>query len=293
MLHFTRAAESLFISQPSLSVHIQQLEDELKTKLFARVGRNVLLTESGQVFLGRARRAVDELEEGGKEIDAMTGLLRGSLTIATISLFGSRVMPAAIETFIKMHPQVRLNVRSMRAEDIESGLVAGTFDLGFSLVPAERTELISKEMLKDRIVMIVARDHPLTKKKKLGVEDLRTVQMALPSHKLSSVRHIGTYFETIGLVPNIVVEQDDGHALLELAKLGSFATFLPTIAIKHDPDSACQDPNLVCLELPPPGCPIDVAAMWTQLSPAAKEFLDVVSKQLADRPSAAPQSSQA
>src|SRR5208283_2621408 len=91
LLHFTRAAESLYISQPCLSIHIQQLEEELKTKLFDRVGRNVRLTAAGEILLVRARHVVEELETAGQEIQAVTGLLRGTLTIATIPLFGSRV----------------------------------------------------------------------------------------------------------------------------------------------------------------------------------------------------------
>src|SRR5580692_2496904 len=89
LLHFTRAAESLYISQPSLSVHIQQLEEELKTKLFTRVGRHVQLTESGQVLLTSAKHAIGELETAGKQIEAMTGLLQGTLNLATVPLYGS------------------------------------------------------------------------------------------------------------------------------------------------------------------------------------------------------------
>src|SRR5882757_516540 len=96
LLHFTRAAESLYISQPSLSVHIHQLEEELKTKLFGRGARGVHLTETGLVFLEHAKRAVQELEVAEKEIDAMTGLLRGTLTIATVPLYGSKILPGWI-----------------------------------------------------------------------------------------------------------------------------------------------------------------------------------------------------
>jgi LysR family cyn operon transcriptional activator len=268
MLHFTRAAESLYISQPSLSIHIQQLEEELKTKLFARVGRSVLLTEAGEILLVRARRAVAELETAGQEIDAMTGLLRGTLTIATIPLFGSKFLPSWIDSFSLLHPNMHISVRVSRAEDIENGLVSGAFDLGFSLLPTERQELTTKEMLADQIVMIVCKEHPLAKKGKLTVADLSTVPIAIPSHKISSVSSIASYFEKLGITPKIMVEQDDGHALLELVKLGGFATCLPSMAIR-------QDSDLCLLDLPPPGSPITIAAMWTQLSPAAKAFMEL------------------
>ncbi|HEY9758098.1 MAG TPA: LysR substrate-binding domain-containing protein [Oculatellaceae cyanobacterium] len=268
LLHFTRAAESLYISQPSLSIHIQQLEEELKTKLFSRVGRSVHLTESGQVLLARAKNALNELEEAGKEIEAMTGLLGGTLSVATVPLYGSRLMPKWLDVFSNLHPLVHVNVRAMRAEDIEAGLLAGVFDLGISLAPPEHTELLTTHILSDNIVLVAANDHPLAKKKTLVVDDLVNVVMALPSHKISSTRYIGAYFEAVNIRPNCVIEQDDGHALLELVKLGGFITFLPRRAIG-------EDVNLCIKDLPPPGIPMSVAAMYTQLNPASTAFLDV------------------
>ncbi|HEY9715413.1 MAG TPA: LysR substrate-binding domain-containing protein [Chroococcales cyanobacterium] len=271
LLHFTRAAESLYISQPSLSVHMQQLEEELNTKLFARVGRNVQLTEAGQILLSRARRAVEELERASEDIEALTGLLRGTLRLATVPLFGSKLLPGWTDTFSLRHPHVKLSIRAARAEDIETSLVAGNIDLGFSLMPAEHSEINVQEITEDELVMVISEQSPLAKKKELTVDDLATVSMALPSHKISSARSVAAYFEKIGITPNVVIEQDDGHGLLEHVKLGTFVTFLPSLAIR-------DDSGLRLMKLPPPGSPISLGAMWTQLTPAASAFLEVVSK---------------
>lgn len=270
LLHFTKAAETLYISQPSLSIHIQQLEDELKTKLFARGGggRTVHLTEAGQVFLYRAKRAVDELEEAGQEIDAMTGLLRGTLTIATVPLYGSKILPAWVNTFSLRHPDVHVVIRALRSEEIENGLIAGTIDLGFSLAPAVHAEVTLHQLVEDRIVAVVAKTHPLAKKKKLVPNDLKSIPIALPSHKISSVSLLPAYFETIGVTPNVTIEQDDGHALQELVKLGGFITFLPKLAMRDNPE-------LCHLTLPEPGIPMSFAAMWIQLNPASSAFLAI------------------
>jgi LysR family cyn operon transcriptional activator len=266
--HFTRAAESLYISQPSLSVHIQQLEDELKTKLFTRAGRHVHLTESGRILLEHARHALEEIEEAGREIDATTGLLQGTLTIATISLFGSKILPAWVDAFSSSHPNVQIKVRVGRSEDIESGLLAGTFDLGFSLTPCEHPELNVKELVKDHLVVVFSKDHPLAKKTKLEIEDLSTVRMALASNRLSSSRPIGAYLESIGVTPNTVIEEDDGHALLALVKRGNFVTFMLELAVQDEPD-------LRYLCLPGPGILTGIGAMWTQLNAASSAFLDI------------------
>lgn len=268
-LHFTRAAESLYISQPSLSVHIQQLEDELKTKLFDRVGRQVRLTDAGKILLSYAQRAVAELEEAGKEIEAITGHLHGPLSIATLPLYGSSALPPWINAFNESHPHVRIRVHVLRAEEIESGLIAGDFDLGFSLGPPEHSQISSEVLMSDYVVVAVAKNHALAKKKTLSPADFKALALVLPSHNVSSTRQIGNYFEAINVVPNIISEQDDGHAMLELVKLGGFATLLPDAVIRHNND-------LCFLPLPPPGIPISIMAMWTQLNPATSAFMDII-----------------
>lgn len=271
LLHFTKAAESLYISQPSLSVHIQQLEDELKTKLFVRVGRNVTLTSAGEVLLSRAKHAVEELEAAGQEIQAMTGLLRGKLSIATISLFGSRVLPAWVNEFSLQHPHVHMDIRVLRSEDIESGLLAGTFDLGFSLSPPDHPDIHVKEVMTDEVGLVMSKNHPLARKKKLEVADFMTALIAIPSHRISFQRPMGLYFETLGISPNILVEQDDGHAMLELVKLGGFVTMLPKAAVAHQTD-------LCVMELPAPGIPVSIGIMWTQLNAASTAFFEIATK---------------
>jgi LysR family transcriptional regulator, cyn operon transcriptional activator len=268
MLHFTRAAESLYISQPTLSICIQQLEEELKTKLFVRVGRSVQLTETGQVLLNHARLAVEELEAANIEIESMTGLLRGKLTIATLPLYGSRILPPWIDAFRVLHPNVHILVRVSRTEDIESGLLSGAFDLGFSLGPPEHSELNVRELFDDHIVAIVSSQHRLAKKKHLSVSDIESVPLALASHRISASRMVGTYFETLKISPTIAIEQDDGHALLELVKLGGSMTFLPQGTLNDDPE-------LSVLTLPEPGMPTKFVALWTHLSPATNAFLKI------------------
>jgi LysR family cyn operon transcriptional activator len=273
--HFTRAAESLYISQPSLSVHIQQLEEELKTKLFARVGRNVRLTESGQVLFEHVKRAVNEIEVAGQQIDAMTGVLQGTLTIASVSLFGSKYLPKIVDEFSAQYPDVRIKLKAARAEDIEAGILAGSIDLGFSLLPVEHTEITTKELMTAHSDLIVGKTHPLAKSKKVEVANFESLVLALPSHKIASSRPIGGYFEAIGVSPKITVEQDEGHALLELVKLGRFVTMLPQFIIRDDPD-------LVFLSLPGPKITIGFGAMWTQLSAAGAAFMEHVEKRRPD-----------
>jgi len=269
LLHFTRAAESLYISQPTLSIHIQQLEEELGSQLFARVGRNVRLTEAGELLLKRARQAVRELETAGEEIDAVKGVVRGNLSIAALPLHGSKLFPQWISAFSARHPEVKIRARSGATEDIEAGIISGTVDLGYSILPPEHPEITFQELLQDELVLVFAPTHPLAKLKSASIEALDKLPMALPSHRIASARGLHQYFANNSVQPDIVLEYDDGHALVAIARAGKLVTCLPKIAV--------QDVQGVkILPLPAEGQKIKAGAMWMHLSPAARAFLDVL-----------------
>ncbi len=267
--NFTKAAESLYISQPTLSVQIHQLEEELGTELFARVGRNVRLTESGKIFQARALQAVRAIEEGSREIDALKGLLRGQLCLAALPLYGSRLLTGWISKFSVDHPLLLTTVMALPSEDMEMGIIDGKIDLGVSFLPATHSELSSVELFHDEIVVVVAKNHELTRKKTLKIEDLVNLPMALPTTRISATRMLGKYFEEHGIQPKIGVNFDDGHALIEFVKMGTFATLLPRLGVG-------DDSGVALFPLPGNGIMVTTGAIYTNLSPASQVFLDLI-----------------
>lgn len=267
LLHFTRAAESLYISQPTLSVCIQQLEEEIGAPLFARVGRHVQLTEAGQVFLNRARQAVIELETASDEIQAATELRSGKLEISALPLFSTTVLPVWITKFNSLYPLVHLKARSASSEDIESGLIAGSCDLGFSLAPTEHTDMQITQLFNDEVLLVVAKKHPLAKLKQIELSDLHELPVALPSYRVASARLVHKYMHDHGVQFKCVVEYDDGNALLKIADEGNLATLLPGMGVHHS--------DLCTFSLPDGGIEIAAVAMWTHLNAAAKAFLEI------------------
>lgn len=273
LLNFTRAAESLYVSQPTLSVQIHQLEQELGSELFARAGRNVRLTESGRVFLVRALQAVKELEEGGKEVDAIKGLLRGNLCVSSLPLYGSRLVYEWLAEFNSQHPNVFIKVRSGASEDIEAAVLTGAVDLGISILPEQHSpELNVRTLFRDEIVIVASTQHPLAKAKSWEFADLEKTPMVLPSERISATQMLGKYFEDRKIQPNICMSFDNGHAMLALVKKGKFITFLPKWTVKGDPE-------LCLLALPPPGVSISTGAIWSSLSAAAQVLLELITEE--------------
>jgi LysR family cyn operon transcriptional activator len=273
LLHFTKAAETLYVSQPSLSAQIHQLEEELGTELFARIGRNVRLTEAGKLLLPHARQAIKEVEQASEEISATTGLLKGNLAIGALPAHGSKLLPSWITSFCAKYPNVHIKARSGTTEDIEHGLLNGIFDLGFTTLPIEHDEIHIQELFVDHIVLAVAQNHPLAQRQSLSIEELQTIPLALASHRVMWIRELDKYWAGLGFQPKIVVEYDDGNALTEIVKKGEVGTLLPSMAV-HD------DTQLSILSLPNHDWQVTMAAIWCHLTPAGKAFLDIAAQDM-------------
>src|SRR6476659_6009143 len=97
--HFTRAARALNVSQPTLSLQIRQLEDDVGAALFERIGRHVQLTESGALFYEYARRALREIEAGQQSINELKGLMRGVLRLGVTYSLSARLLPPLLVTY--------------------------------------------------------------------------------------------------------------------------------------------------------------------------------------------------
>lgn len=274
LLNFTKAAESLYVSQPTLSVQIQQLEHELGADLFMRIGRSVRLTQAGEAFLVHARHAVRILEEGAEEVSAIQGVLRGHLTIAALPLIASKMLPHWVIEFKAKYPNVAVHVRSDAADDIEKLIADGLIDLGITTPSREENLQLLELFRESNTHLFVSSSHPLARKEKLSVDDLRGLPLALPSARLAATAQaLGKFFESINLEPRVELTCDDGHALIELVKTGTVATMLP-------PWAAIGEENIHGIPLPGSGIKFVIGAAYLRLSPSASAFCDLVKSRL-------------
>jgi LysR family cyn operon transcriptional activator len=272
LLHFTRAAESLYISQPTLSVHIQQLEEEFGSPLFARIGRNVRLTEAGQVLLDRSRNVIKELELAQQEITSLQGLLRGTLRIGALLSFSLEMVPIWLGSFTRAYPEVHVIVSSGTHHDLERSILDGTIELALSFLPLESDEMVHEKLFEEDVVMIVSKDHKLSQREKVTIKDLADLTLALPSRQLNTRRKLDEQLIVNKVHPKIVAEIDDLHALLTMVKIGAAATVLTRMAV-------ADARGLKVIPFDGAGGQLTAIAMWdrrAQMTPAGKAFLGVV-----------------
>lgn len=160
--NYSKAAEELGVSQPSVSVQVKDLETELGVELFERGGRRSRLTEVGTAFYGKAAQIIAAVEESLVEVDAYLGLERGRLRIGAIESIGLYLLPGVMAKFAEAHPAIDVELTLEHPDQIARGLELGRLDFGFVDVEFEGNEAFESLPLGTaRLVVITGRQHPL------------------------------------------------------------------------------------------------------------------------------------
>lgn len=162
-LHFTRAAESLYLTQPAVSAAIQSLEDNYGIRLFHRIGRRVELTEAGRLLQVEARDILDRVALTERGLRELNELQRGELHLGSSLTIGNYWLPRKIGEFKRRYPGIIVNCTLANTEEICTGTATGVFDLG--LIEGEVLLSTQRHLEKtviggDRLVIVVGPSHP-------------------------------------------------------------------------------------------------------------------------------------
>lgn len=190
---FSRAAETLFITQPAVSKRIALLEEQLGNTLFDRIGRKVMLNEAGKALLPVARRIMQEVRESQRVIDKLSGVVSGRLSLVTSHHIGLRRLPESLKRYARDFPQVRLDLAFMDSENACEKIVKGDYELGVVTLPLNPSPRLKTTILwNDPLSIAVAPDHPLVKVSKQGAIRLNT----LAKHS-AILPAVGTYTRSV------------------------------------------------------------------------------------------------
>ncbi|KAA0546209.1 LysR family transcriptional regulator [Bacillus sp. BGMRC 2118] len=156
--NFRKTAEALYISQPSVTVHIKLLEKELGVDLFLREGKRIKLTEEGRKFLIHAKRVINAYEQGLEELNAYTQGYSTKFSIAISPLIADTILPYILKTYKNQHPEVELSLKIIESVDIESAVLNEEVDIGLSCLPSNHEQLISELLYQDRVIFVAPHD---------------------------------------------------------------------------------------------------------------------------------------
>lgn len=175
-LHFTRAAEELFITQPAVSAAINSLEKEYGIKLFHRVGRRIEIAEAGRFLEAEAQRILDQVVLVERGLRELNGLQRGELRLGASLTVGNYWLPNYISQFKRQYPGIEVSCSLSNAEGIWDGTASGLFDMGLvtgSITPSLQYALTQKIVGSDRLQVVVGKGHPWYKRGAIAAEELK------------------------------------------------------------------------------------------------------------------------
>ena len=213
--NFTRAASSLYISQPSLSKQIKILEENLDTVLINRERNNISLTESGKVFLQYSERILILCEESCRALIDLKKGDRGNLKVGASQTIGTYLMPRILALFAQNYPQIDLKVQVNSTRTIATSIIKREIDV--AIVGGEISKKLKKKLtiqpfVNDELSLIISRSHPLAIKKVIRKEDLYCLDF-ITLHSTSTIKKF---------IDNILIQNEiQTNALRTILQLNS------------------------------------------------------------------------
>jgi DNA-binding transcriptional LysR family regulator len=271
---FTRAAERCLVVQSALSHQIARLERELGAKLFERTSRRVRLTPAGAAFLPAARQCLDAAERAAAEVAAAVGEVRGRLVIGLIPAVTAVDLPGALKSFRQRYPAVRINLRAGSSEDLVEQVRQGAVEVAFLGLPtgARPEGVEARELARDRLVAVVAPDHPLATASSVSLRRLSSeVFVDLPA-KTAGRLQSDQAFAAAGLVREVAFEVTTAYLIARLVEHGLAVAMLPAAY-------APQLTGVSTVEVEDAPARVEyVICNRSGRSPAANAFLDIVAE---------------
>lgn len=177
--HFVQAAEKCFVTQPTLSMQIQKLEDELGIKLFNRNHKPIKPTRAGSRVIARARRIIGEVRDLERFLDEEKESLEGEFRLGIIPTLAPYILPLFLPAFIRDYPQTRLKVLEMQTADIVVALKAETLDLGLLVSPLEDGNIREMHLFHEPFLLYLPDNHPLVESQLIQATRLDPRQMLI------------------------------------------------------------------------------------------------------------------
>ena len=177
--NFTKAAEKCFVTQPTLSMQIQKLEDQLDVQIFDRSKKPIELTEIGKKIVTQAKNIVNEAERIKDIVDQQKGFVGGEFRLGIIPTIMPTLLPMFLKTFIKRYPKVKLKIEELTTEEIIQRINEGHLDAAIATTPLENETIKERPLFYEPFVSYIPKGHRLYEKKKIDVSDLEIEDMLL------------------------------------------------------------------------------------------------------------------
>lgn len=236
-LSFTEAAKELYITQSTLSLSIKQLEDELGTSLFDRVGKRIYLSDAGKVFLEYARHALDEVSNGVEQLKEMQHIYSGCVRVGVI-YSSSVVLNACIHKFTKTYPKVQLSIYySHSILELVEQMKANKLDFAVTYKPDNVPSQIEvKEFNNPPLCLVAHQSHPVTIRKSFSLEDIGNYPLILFPRNIYTRQVIDRMLQRNKVSVTPQLEINSTAVILDMLRTGHWVSIMSKDITRNNSD---------------------------------------------------------
>ena len=226
--NFTVASEHCFVTQPTLSMQIQKLEDELETKIFNRNKKPIQLTEIGKKIIEQAKIIVDESNRISDIVDQQKGFIGGDFKLGIIPTVMPTLLPIFLKTFIKKYPKVNLKIEELTTEEIVKKLTDGHIDVAIAATPLENENIKERVLYYEPFIGFIPSQHRLFNKTTIETDDLNIEDILLLEDGHCFKENVINLCSTFGQKnQHFQLHSGSFNTLIKLSKEGLGMTLLP------------------------------------------------------------------
>ena len=218
---FSKAARKLFISQSAVSQSISQLEENIGARLFIRLARGIRLTKEGEILLEHVSPALEKIRTAEKRLEDMSGLESGKLTVSASDTFCMYLFPGLLESFIKSHPGILMNIANKTSSETRALLENGEADIGIVNLYGKKYDNL--KIWKEYTIhdcFIIKKGTLKKKKAKLSVIEIAQFKHIMLEKGTSTRAHIDKYFNDKGIEIEADIELGSVELLLKFTARG-------------------------------------------------------------------------
>lgn len=239
-LHFTRAAEELYITQPAVSAAVSSLEKEYGVKLFHRVGRHIEITEAGKLLEIEAQKILDRVSLAERGLHELNNLQRGELKIGSSLTVGNYWLPEKISQFKREYSGILVNCTLAKAEEICDGTAAGLFDIGLvtgEIKPALKGVLLPSRVGSERLLIVVGKTHPWYESPRVSVADLPSTGWVMRESGSGAQQVFERSIAQWGLNPDdltVILALSTSEMVKAVVESGVGAAAIPELIVRNE-----------------------------------------------------------
>jgi DNA-binding transcriptional LysR family regulator len=271
---FSKAAQTCYRTQPAISAQVRQLEQELNTTLFERLGTKIALTAAGKIFAGYAEQILDLRRRAQDTINELERVPRGELVIAANEATCIYVLPVVFSEYKKKFPNVQLSVDRSYGSRVVDAVLDNLADFGITQLPIQEKKLQVAKIHSDEIILLLPGKHPLANKKYATPADVAGHPLLLPMSGTTRAR-LNAWLEPVEDEIQISMELDSTEMIKRFVMAGLGYSFLAASHCREEVASG----KLSAVPLGPEPMHRKVALIYRKdkaLSKAALAFIQVI-----------------